>query len=155
MIRRRRAGAELSQADWLEVVGEALGDRGRQQFQDMLDGKLMLPASDAFGPCFERITKPLRRYELGFDTEVLIQPRKIIRGLVPGSAAEKAGLRNGDEITRPVPQDRLQGDQTATLTLQIRRGEQSFSVTYLPRGETAPAYQWVKTPAAAKGACKV
>jgi hypothetical protein len=155
MIKRRRAGATLTQGDWEAAVTRELGERGRQAFQGMLAGRLMLPGPDAFGPCFTRTTRALRRYELGFDTEVLIQPKKVIHGLVAGSAAEKAGLRNGDEIIKPVPQDRIQGDQTATITLQIRRGDQSMTVTYLPRGETVNAYQWVKTPAASKGGCGI
>ena len=103
-----------------------------------------VPASDAFGPCFERTTRPMRRYELGFDTAVLAEPTRIIRGLEPGTAAAEAGLQNGDEIVRPVPQDALQGDQDALLTLDIRRGEETFTVTYSPRGETVDAYQWVR-----------
>jgi hypothetical protein len=41
-----------------------------------------------------------------------------------------------------VPQDGIQADQHATLTLLIRRGDQTMSITYLPRGETVAAYQW-------------
>jgi predicted metalloprotease with PDZ domain len=155
MIGKRRGGVQLTQALWLELVTRELGEPGRQQFRDMLAGKLMLPGPGAFGPCFTRTTRPLRRYELGFDTEVLVQPRKIIHGLVAGSAAEKAGVRNGDEIVKPVPQDRIQGDQTATITLQIRRDDQILTVTYLPRGEMMDAYQWQKTSAAAKGHCAI
>ena len=70
----------------------------------------------------------------------------IIRGLVPGSEAERAGLRNGDEIVLPVGLDSVQEDQKRTLTLQIRRDGKVFSVTYLPRGETVEAYQWERVP---------
>ena len=108
----------------------------------MLAGELVLPASDAFGSCFERTQKSLRRYELGFDSAVLIEPKRIVRGLVAGSAAALAGLQDGDIIVKPVPQDAIQGDQQATLTLLVQRGEEQLSITYLPRGETVDAYQW-------------
>ena len=41
-----------------------------------------------------------------------------------------------------MPQDGIQGDQRQTLTLKLRRADQTFSITYLPRGETVDAYQW-------------
>ena len=67
---------------------------------------------------------------------------RIVRGLVPGSAAAKAGLQEGDEIVAPVGLDVVQGKQDATLTLQIRRDGKTFPITYLPRGEVTEAYQW-------------
>lgn len=139
---RHRAGERLSDADWEALLRAELGEEAVADFHAMLAGRPPLPAFDAYGPCFRRITVPLRRYELGFAPAVLTEPRRIVRGLVPGSAAAEAGLRDGDEILRPVPQDHLQGNQTATLTLHIGRDGQQHSITYLPRGETVDAYQW-------------
>ena len=144
MLRRAQAGETLTNAVWEEVLEAELGDAAVTEFRNFLEGEMPVPASDAFGPCFERTTRPMRRYELGFDTAVLAEPTRIIRGLEPGTAAAEAGLQNGDEIVRPVPQDALQGDQDALLTLDIRRGEETFTVTYSPRGETVDAYQWVR-----------
>ncbi|MDE1150643.1 MAG: hypothetical protein PW843_29180 [Azospirillaceae bacterium] len=152
MLDRRHQGKPMDQAAWVETITRELGERGGQEFQAMLDGALIVLDDDAFGSCFTRTTVPLRRYQLGFDPEVLIQPKRIIHGLIPGSAAAEAGVRDGDEIVKPVPQDILQGDQKATLTLQIRRDGQVFPVTYLPRGETVPTYQWALKPG--KAACK-
>jgi predicted metalloprotease with PDZ domain len=84
----------------------------------------------------------LRRYETGFEPQVLAEPRRIVRGVVGGSNAYRAGLRDGDEIVDPVPQDGIQGDQDLELTLKLRRGEQVFEISYLPRGEAVEAYQW-------------
>ena len=142
MIDRKRAGQSSDQAQWVLLLQDALGAAGKQGLDDMLAGKLVLPPSDAFGPCFARTTAPLKRYELGFDTAVLAEPSRIVRGLVVGSAAARAGLRNGDHIVKPVPQDQIQADQHATLTLLIARDGKEFPVTYLPRGETVQAYQW-------------
>ena len=115
----------------------------------MMAGRLVVPPSDSFGPCFARTTAPLRRYVLGFDSAVLIEPRRIVRGLQPESAAAAAGLRDGDEIVKPIPQDAIQADQTALLHLQIRRSGELLDVAYLPRGETVHAYQWERS-----GGCK-
>jgi predicted metalloprotease with PDZ domain len=153
MIERQRQGRALANADWEELLKRELGEAGVEHFRAFLAGTVPLPASDAFGPCFRRTTRPLRRYELGFEPRVLVQPRRIVRGLIPGSAAERAGLRNGDEIMQPVGQDSLQGDQAGLLTLQIRRGQETFPLTYLPRGETVDAHQWERVEGVPDSAC--
>jgi hypothetical protein len=108
----------------------------------MLDGFAPLPRTNAFGPCFQRTSKTMRRYEPGFDPVVLTESPRIVHGLVRGSAAEAAGLRNGDEIVKPVPQDRIQGLQNENIHLAVRRGDSTMDISYLPRGETVPAWQW-------------
>jgi predicted metalloprotease with PDZ domain len=153
MRARQLAGKTLTNADWEELVGKELGQNGVEDFRAMLQGATPLPASDAFGPCFRRVTKPLRRYQLGFDPKVLVQPKRIVRGLIAGSAAAKAGLRNGDEILKPVGQDHIQGDQTGILTLLIRRGDEEMTIRYLPRGETVDAWQWARVPGVPDAAC--
>ncbi|QDI02672.1 MULTISPECIES: hypothetical protein [Xanthomonas translucens group] len=102
----------------------------------MLDGAAPLSASDAFGPCFERISQPMHRYELGFVPAVLTESPRIVRDLIPDSAAAKAGVQNGDEITHPVGQDQLQGEQDGILTLQLLRDGKPLTISYKPRGET-------------------
>lgn len=114
-----------------------------------------IPASDAFGACFERTTAPMRRYQLGFEPAVLTESRRIIRDLVPGSAAAAAGLQNGDEIMKPVPQDKLQGSQNMQLTLIIKRDGKTFPVTYLPRAETVDTYQWRRVPGRPDNECRL
>jgi predicted metalloprotease with PDZ domain len=109
-------------------------------------------ACPAFG--LTRVSRDLQRYELGFEPAVLVEPERIVRGLVPGSAAERAGLRNGDRILKPVPQDAIQGDQEARLTLEIRRDGRDFLISYRPRGETVPAWQWERIPTVAEELCR-
>ncbi|MGC6330313.1 peptidase M61 [Rhizorhabdus sp. FW153] len=148
MLALEKSGKVTDNGDWEKLLAVDLGPKAVEAFRAFLAGAMPLPASDAFGPCFRRSTAKLRRYELGFATDVLAQPKRIVRGLVPGSAAALAGLRDGDEIVDPVPQDGIQGEQTELLRLRIRRGAREFPVAYLPRGETVEVYQWV--PAADK-----
>lgn len=95
----------------------------------------------------------MRRYELGFEPKVLTESPRIVRGLIAGSAAERAGLRHGDEITHPVPQDDIQGRQDGVLNLEIRRDNQPLSIAYLPRSEYVAAWQWQRVPEVAESAC--
>lgn len=142
MLELRRAGQPMDQAAWVRLLDRELGSAGVADFEAMLAGAVVLPAPDAFGPCFTRTQKPLRRYQLGFEPQVLTENPRIVRGLVAGSAAARAGLEDGDEILKPVPQDAVQGDQDAWLSLAVRRGERTFTVRYQPRGETVDAWQW-------------
>lgn len=153
MLARQKAGGRTTNADWETLLERELGSAAVADFRAFLNGIMPLPVSDAFGPCFRRTTAPLRRYEVGFDPAVLAQPRRIVRGVVAGSAAYDAGLRDGDEIVDPVPQDGIQGDQHQLLTLKLRRADQTFSITYLPRGETVEAYQWERVPGVPDDRC--
>ncbi|WP_241126909.1 M61 family metallopeptidase [Novosphingobium terrae] len=153
LLAKEKAGAALGNADWEALLQSELGNGAVDDFRAFLGGREPVPASDAFGPCFERTTRPMRRYELGFDSAVLAQTQRIVRGLIPGSAADRAGLRNGDEIVLPVPQDGIQGNQEEWLKLSIRREGRVFPLTYLPRGETVQAYQWQRVAGVSDDRC--
>lgn len=142
MLAERRAGRPMDEALYRRLLKAELGDAGIAAFEAMLMGGTVLPPSDAFGPTFRRVEKPLRRFDLGFDPASVLARPKIVRGLVPGSNAEAAGLREGDEILNTFSQDGLQGDQQAFLTLDVKRGGANLSIRYQPRGETVSAYQW-------------
>jgi predicted metalloprotease with PDZ domain len=154
LLDRQKKELPTTAAVWMELITSELGPTARKEYEAMLAGEVVLPDSDAFGPCFERRTAPLRRFELGFDSKIMGEPTRIIRGLIPGSEAERAGLRNGDEIATPVGLDSVQSDQKSTLTLQIRRDDKVFPVTYLPRGETIATYQWARVKGVADADCR-
>jgi predicted metalloprotease with PDZ domain len=153
MLERRRLGEPMDLGAWIALLRAELGPEGPADLKAMLAGATVLPPSRAFGPCFERTTVLLMRYQLGFDPASLVSRPRIVRGLIAGSAAAQAGVRNGDEIVRPVPQDGVQADQHATLTLELRRGARTVTVTYLPRGRTVEAYQWRRVPGVADREC--
>lgn len=145
MLERRKQKQPVDESAWIDLVTKELGARGKTEFEAMLAGAIQRPEPGGFGPCFARTTKMLRRYQLGFEPKVLIEPKRIVRGLIPGSAAERAGVRDGDEITQPVPQDRIQGEQDGVLTLKLLRGGTPLDISYVPRGEAVAAYQWIRS----------
>lgn len=155
MLHTRLRGEPMDQSLWLRLLRAELGEKGIAEFEAMIAGGTVLPPSGAFGPCFQRTTKPLRRFDLGFDPASLLQSPKIVRGLKEGSEAATAGLRNGDEILNTFSQDGLQANQTAYLTLKVKRDGEELSIRYQPRGEIVSAYQWEINPAsAAKAECR-
>jgi hypothetical protein len=153
MLERRAQKLPVDEGAWIDLVTKELGQKGKTEFQAMLSGAIMLPESGGFGPCFTRTTTMLRRYQLGFEPKVLVEPKRIVRGLIPGSAAERAGVRDGDEITRPVPQDALQGQQDGVLTLNLLRNGIPLEISYMPRGEAVEAYQWMRVGNLPDSAC--
>ncbi len=153
MLALQKQGRKVSVDDWRALLRRELGEEAARGVDRALAGEIPLPESDAFGPCFRRTTRDLRRYDLGFAPDSLVSSPRIIKGLVPGSAADKAGLREGNEILRPVGQDGLQGEQTGVLTLSIRRNGADQTISYVPRGETVAAWQWERVPGMADDRC--
>jgi hypothetical protein len=154
IVEMRRSGEEISADTWRTVVTNELGPGGAEGFGDMLSGKLIVPPSDAFGPCFERRSVPLRPFELGFDQSSLIDPPQPVTGLVPGSAAARAGLENGDLILERVPLYEAQNEPEKALTLELRRDGEAMEIEYLPRGAPVDGYQWFRRRGVPDGECR-
>jgi hypothetical protein len=51
------------------VITNELCVPGKQSFEGMLSGKLIVLYSDTFSPCIHRIQKPMKHHELGFAPE--------------------------------------------------------------------------------------
>jgi len=120
---QKKSGKELTPEVWKQAIEAELGASGAREFESViLQGELVVPASDALGPCFERQALPMATFELGFDEHQSLdtQPRTI-QGLVRGSAAEKTGLQNGDHVLAldPVNIDDLRSDVAKQIHLQI------------------------------------
>lgn len=140
----RDSGQVITSQTWLDLIGSELGTTGRDDFEAMLSGELIVTDSEAFGPCFKRVNAVLPRFELGFDREVLVTEPRIVKGLIKGSEADKAGLRDGDAIANPVALETAQSDPTETLTLRAVRDNEEISITYTPRGVAVTGYRWVR-----------
>jgi M61 glycyl aminopeptidase len=154
MIHRSRTGETVNPEVWLDLLRKEIGEDGPAVHRSMMAGGLMLPESADFGPCFRRVTKKIRAFELGFDPKSLIGTDHTIRGLMPDSEAAKAGLRDGDKVSYGVALDFVQAEVHHTLTLQVTRDGKTFPISYLPRGEAVDAYQWERIPGIAEARCK-
>jgi predicted metalloprotease with PDZ domain len=93
-------GPALPLAAWRQALTDALGPTADVEFDRMVvlaDALIDLPTR-ALGPCFERVPIEQPVYELGFDEASLAADPREVRGVIAGSAAERAGLRNGQRI---------------------------------------------------------
>lgn len=154
LIDRKKKGEPITDEIWFDMLRREIGNEGVALHKSMLAGDLVLPESGDFGPCFRREIKMVRRFDVGFDFASLIGAKKIVHGLKQGSEAEKAGLRDGDNISYGVALDAVQGDVNRLFTAQVTRDGKSFPITYLPRGEAVETYQWERDPAVPESACR-
>jgi hypothetical protein len=154
LVDRRKRGLETSPAVWLDLLKQEIGGEAEKVHAAMLAGGLMLPEDDDYGPCFHRVVRKIRRFDLGFDNSSVLGADKIIKGLKPGSEAEQAGVREGDHFTYGASLDATQGDVNQTLTLKVVRDGKIVPITYLPRGEAVDAYQWERVPGVPETACR-
>jgi hypothetical protein len=55
VFRMRQNGGRFDHEAWVQAVTKEIGPSARAQFEGViLRGETIVPASDAFGPCFER-----------------------------------------------------------------------------------------------------
>jgi predicted metalloprotease with PDZ domain len=156
MVRRDRGGETLTEAAWLDLVRQEIGEEGVAVHRKMVAGGVILPESDDYGPCFRRVPAPIRRYELGFTPKTLPDRRAEVMELVAGSEAAKAGLKTGDVMTMPViTTEGAKRDPQQTLTAPVTRDGRAFEVTWLPRtAATFDAWQWERVAGVPDGACR-
>ncbi len=74
-------------------------------------------------------------WELAFDLESLVQ-KKVIAGVVKGSAAERAGLRDGQTLVQRKPIHL--NDPTKPVEITVKDGDVERSITYVPTAAKGP-----------------
>jgi predicted metalloprotease with PDZ domain len=79
----------------------------------------------------------------------------VVKNLRAGSAAAAAGVKEGDQIVTAPDLVTAKDSDDRPLKLDVKRGEQRLTISYIPRGAAVPAWRWERTADAAKGACKL
>lgn len=86
---------------------------------------------DSLGKCFETSEIPIGKFELGFDYNTLVNENKV-SGVLPNSAAYKAGLRDGQKVVgRSLYYNNP--NQQADITIDENGTKKKF--TYFPATE--------------------
>lgn len=150
MLERHRDGQPYGEPEWRALLREALGAEGEAHLDRMLAGELIVPAPDAFGPCFqhEQTLEPRRSAGMSEDS-FLVTPYRVTE-LEPGSPAEAAGLREGDRIlsfTGVTPNvrhsaDNVDLDDVISIVVERDGRPQRFSYRTAQEQEHVPVHAW-------------
>lgn len=114
----------------------------------MREGKLVVPMVNSVDDFsyVRLLRRHLEKFELGFDESSILEGQRIVVGLLPGSRAEEAGIRNGDQVEM-IPStvyNEAKESVKKLMKLKVTRdGQEPFIVEYLPRSrEQVEAYRY-------------
>ncbi|CAJ0548353.1 Ff.00g019660.m01.CDS01 [Fusarium sp. VM40] len=145
LIMNKRKGLAYGIDEWRKLVLSELGCEAIQDYEQMTQGALQIPNATTMDPPMRLVRDDLEMVELGF--EPISLSSRVVAGLKPGSRAEKAGVRNGDEILKSISLWTLSAKYGAMNQLTIRRAnsDEVLEVKYWPRSwEKVEAYQYVR-----------
>jgi predicted metalloprotease with PDZ domain len=130
----------------LAALEPLLGRTPRDDVKQLIEHAGRVPYRDGLlGPCFAMQPVDLPRFQLGFDLAASMKDRKLA-GLVPGSAAAAAGLREGDVLKG---WSIYGGDTERNALLQVERDGKVVDITWRPvAAETAQAVRFEPRPQA-------
>ena len=151
----KKQGKAPGIADWLKKVEAELGPKAHSAYEAMVAGRMLTPPANALAPCFKPVKDKARRFELGMASKSFNGEHKVVQELVAGSAAQTAGLRNGDEIIEFTDPLQAQKHLDQPMHLRVRRGGKELEFEYAPLGETVEAYRWERVASVADADCKV
>jgi predicted metalloprotease with PDZ domain len=115
----------------------------------VVEGESPVLDPNPFDPCLAVVRTPLSKFEVGFDFEAS-RKNHTVTGLVPGSAAAKAGIAEGQKL---VGWSVSFGDAAKPAVMTIDENGTKRKIEYLPAGEPVPTPQFEAQPGAAKPEC--
>jgi predicted metalloprotease with PDZ domain len=136
-----------------EITEQVLSDRSLASFlagfagagviADMRDyvesGKTIPLPPGALGPCFQIEKKAIHKFDAGFDIDTIYRTG-IIQGVKQESEAYKAGLRDGQTVTRSSTIDPNDPNQAIEMTV-IDSGLPK-RIRYFPRSDSSDIDQY-------------
>lgn len=137
---RRLRGEKVQTKDWLQYLGDWMGEEAAQEhFDRMKSGDVMdlediKTAFDGIQPEEQRVL------ELGFDHASLVTGT--VSGLVEQSEAAKGGLRNGDKIQWHLRLAKCEMQYEEEFRLLVEREGEKVSIEFWPRSD-AVVKSWI------------
>ena len=142
VVRDRIAGEHIGIEGWCARVENVMPGPEMPHLSDLVLTGVRLPSEDAFGPQFEMELIEVPIPDFGFDSSTLVTGH--VRGLVPGGAADRAGLQEGEDIDLPRYPEIVGLNVGDALDVRVNRGGHASLVTIPLTGETALVPQWRK-----------
>ena len=154
LFARRADGETISVRTFTNALARELGPGVAAQLDSAVvrGTKTVFVSPDAFGPCFTHSWTQVVVPDFGFDRRT--PDVQTVVGLVPGSAAAGAGLRNGDVILTPVAPELLVSDKVQQMKLDVMRNGESLYLTYMTQPMINESWQWSRVPGVSLAVCR-
>ena len=151
---RRARGERLTTETWVGAVARELGPAAAAEFDSVVvrGVKTVELQPDALGPCFTRGSVRAVVPDFTFDRRFL--PKQLVTSLVAGSAAERAGLRQGDEVVGPFDSGLLTSGSRAPVTLDVVREGRTLRISYTPDPLHVTTYEWSRAAGVPDDVCR-
>lgn len=128
---------------FMEICSEATDGAAKNVFALILGKGIVMPP-EYFGE-WAKVTEGAVLVEAnGFDDTVRFEYPRVVHGLVPGSNAERAGLQNGDILLNSPSEWDTAKTETTEAVYRVQRGEEELTISYVPRGEAVPCWNYRK-----------
>jgi len=136
-----RTGIAAKDTDWVNLLRKEAGDWAVQDWQNMINGQLLIPEADCYTNLTpQKITTGL--FNIGFSKPLSIRQGLRIEGLDSSSNAAKAGLQEGDVIAKTIAINDAYSSYSSTLTITVNRQGKLVPITFAPRKGQVTAYTW-------------
>ncbi|KAI2793224.1 hypothetical protein POX_b03276 [Penicillium oxalicum] len=130
MGQRRQRGEKFQARNWLDYLWPYLGDMS-QDFRNMLRGiEINLKDVRVVYQNWNLTTSMQEVLEFGIDRSST--SKRIVSGLVPGSRAALAGLKNGDKILSTSRASFCAMNSSANMEICVERTCQKVQISYWP-----------------------
>jgi predicted metalloprotease with PDZ domain len=140
VVRRRREGHLIGVGEWCALVDEVLPGDERLVLDALVFTGVRRPGPGTFGPRFELTEVHVPVLDVGFDPSTFVTRR--VRGLVPGGLADRAGLREDDQVELPSYPEALALSPDDVLDIRVDRDGEASVHTIPLAGRTIPVPQW-------------
>jgi hypothetical protein len=142
MNRRILSGQPANDATWLRLLREESGDKAVEDWQEMRDGRLLIPRRGTFGERIQSNAVPTGFFSLGY-APAYHTAGAVIQQVEKGSNAETAGLLPGDQLIESVDISPLTHSFHSSIRLQIDRHGTAVAISFDPHTrKQVPAWYW-------------
>jgi len=143
----RASASPVSAASVAAALGRyGVSDAAVDVRRTVEDGGTFAPDPCALGPGFTLKTVKMAPFELGFDGPATFAQQTVV-GVMRGSRAYGAGLRDGQEVVSCSPF--ALGDPDQRLSLTIREAGNTREIEFMPAGDGLPVPQYARDKKAA------
>lgn len=145
VVKRRSNGEYIGMREWCAGVDEHLPGDEAEVLDNMVFTGLGRPGSRCFAPAFELSKAEVPVLDLGFDVSTFITGR--VEGVVPGSAADSSGLKDGDAVNLPSYTKALALNAEDHLEIEVTQGSERALVRLPLDEKTTTVPQWSRREA--------